>query len=430
MTLNVLVFPGGTEIGLEIRRALGERRDIRLFSAGLDIPNHAPYVFARHFLVPSVHGPGWVERLNEILAAEHIDYIFPAYDDVILALAENAERLKARVVSSPLRTCLITRSKSQTYELFAGVLPVPARYTDAAAVPDGAFPVFVKPDRGQGSQGTHLVYTREELALLLQDERAENIALEYLPGEEYTVDCFSDREAGLLFCGPRRRIRTKNGLAMTSRPVMGDVEVFTRYARLIAGRLALYGAWFFQLKAARDGTLTLQEIAPRIAGTMALNRVRGVNFALLSLFEQERVPIEVLLNDVDVEIDRAVINRYRHSVTYGCVYVDLDDTLIVNESVNVPVAGFLYQCVNRGIPLVLLTRHAGDVDATLRRYRLAGLFDEIVHVQAPATKADYVRRSDAILVDDSFQERRQVRERCGILTFDCSMLEMLIDERV
>ena len=48
---DVLVFPGGTEIGLEIQRALCQCKDIRLYSAGLDVSNHAPYVFARHFSV-------------------------------------------------------------------------------------------------------------------------------------------------------------------------------------------------------------------------------------------------------------------------------------------------------------------------------------------------------------------------------------------
>ncbi len=429
MTLHVLVFPGGTEIGLEIQRALCDRRDIRLFSAGLDVPNHAPYVFARHFLVPSVHGPGWLERLNEILLAEHIDYIFPAYDDVLVALAQNRDRLAARLVTSPTQTCMITRSKSQTYALLRDVLPVPRIYTDAAEV--DAFPVFVKPDRGQGSEDTHLVRTREELARLLDEGRGRYLALEYLPGAEYTVDCFSDREAGLLFCGPRQRLRMKNGLAMTSRPILGpEAAVFREYAEAIGRALPLHGAWFYQAKRAAAGTLKLQEIAPRIAGTMALNRVRGVNFPLLSLFEQERVPIGILLNDLDVELDRALIARYRHPVAYRTVYVDLDDTLIVRGQVNVQAVAFLYQCVNQGKPVVLLTKHAGDLEATLRKHRLAGLFDEVVHMERTASKADYVRDPQGILVDDSYQERKLVSERCGVLTFDCSMLEMLIDERV
>ena len=45
------------------------------------------------------------------------------------------------------------------------------------------------------------------------------IVCEYLPGEEYTVDCFSDREHGLLFAGARVRRRTRNGISVNTAPV-------------------------------------------------------------------------------------------------------------------------------------------------------------------------------------------------------------------
>lgn len=215
---------------------------------------------------------------------------------------------------------------------------------------------------------------------------------------------------------------------MHSCPVHDDV--FAEYARKISDKLALYGAWFFQVKRDRHDVLKLLEMAPRIAGTMALHRVQGVNFALLSIYEQERMPIGILLNQVTVEIDRALVNRYRHSVRYGTVYVDLDDTLILNGAVNVQLVAFLYQCLNAGIRIVLLTKHEADVDQTLRNYRLVEIFDEIIHIDQPAEKWNFIREPDAILIDDSFSERKSVSERLGILTFDCSMLEMLMDDRV
>ncbi len=424
MKYNVLVFPGGTEIGLEIQKSLCQCKDIRLYSAGLDVPNHAPYVFARHFFVPSIHDPSWIHSLNEIITAQGIDHVFPAYDDVLVALAENAERIKARIVSSPLETCLITRSKSKTYHLLTGILPTPELHDDLDTIEQ--YPVFVKPDKGQGSQHTHIFYSREHLAQLLQKNR-EYILMEYLPGEEYTVDCFSDRDAGLLFCGGRQRIRTRMGISMNSRHVQNDV--FVQYANAISKRLTFHGAWFFQVKTDRHGIYKVLEIAPRIAGTMAVHRVQGVNFALLSIYEQERIPIEILVNRVDTEIDRALVNRYKHELRYSVAYIDLDDTLILNGIVNVNLVRFLYQCINKGIRIVLLTKHTTDIDRTLSKHRLTGIFDEIIHLAQSDTKADCIHESDAILIDDSFGERKAVNEKLGILTFDCSMLEMLIDER-
>lgn len=422
---NILVFPGGTEIGLEIYKALHLCKEIRLFSVGADASNHAPYAYARHFTIPKIDHADWIEEINQVIVDNSIDYIFPAYDDIIVALVKNSERIKAKVISSPIETCSIARSKSETYRHLAGFFPVPKIYDKINDVVH--YPVFVKPDRGQGAQDTHIVRTKKQLQNLLK-EKQEMIVTEYLPGEEYTVDCFSDRDAGLLFCRGRERVRTKCGISMSSR-VSAQQDVFLDYAKRIAGRLTFHGAWFFQVKKDQEGVCKLLEVAPRIAGTMALHRVQGINFPLLSLYEQERIPLSILTNDAFVEIDRALVNRYRHDIRYCTVYVDLDDTLILNDGVNLMVIRFIYQCINKGIRVVLLTKHAADVGQTLKRYRLEGIFDDIVHIDKAHDKGDFIQEREAILIDDSFSERRSVAEKRGIYTFDCSMLEVLLDDR-
>ncbi len=422
---NVLVFPGSTGIALEIRTALGPCKEVVLYSAGVEGPTHAPYIFARHLPVPSVHQPGWIEALNRVIADHQIDFVFPAHDDVVVALAGHAAEIAARIVSSPPESCLVARSKSRTYECLREVVPVPTVYPDVEAVP--AYPVFVKPDRGEGSREAQKVTSRRQLECLVEQD-GEYLIMEHLPGAEYTIDCFSDRDAGLLFCGGRERVRTKGGICIHSRTA--ENGLFREYAEAISRKLPLHGAWFYQLKEDRRGQLKLLEIAPRIAGTMAVHRVQGVNFPLLSLYEQLRVPVEIRPNPVEVEVDRVLVSRYRPVVDYDTVYVDLDDTLILRDKVNLPVVRFLYQCVNRGMRLVLLTRHAGDPAETLRRHRLAGLFDEIIRLGPDDPKAGRIRPGRAIFVDDSFRERKAVSERCGIATFDGSMIEMLMDDRV
>jgi carbamoyl-phosphate synthase large subunit len=421
---NILVFPGGTEIGLEIHRALCQCKNVHLFSAGLDVSNHAPYVFQRHYSIPSIHDPTWIDNLNQVVTQCDIDYIFPAYDDVIVALGQNANSIKAPIISSPLETCLISRSKAQTYSLFENIIPVPKMYDNVQEIDQ--YPVFVKPDKGQGSQDTYIVYKKDQFAYL-QDENSRYIISEYLPGDEYTVDCFSDRDAGLLFCGARQRLRIRSGISMNSSIVHDDI--FLEYAQTISSKLKFHGAWFFQVKKDRQGVHKLLEIGARIAGTMALYRVLGVNFALLSIYEQERMPVKILLNDVDVQIDRALVNRYKHNLAYRVVYVDFDDTLILNDAVNLDLVKYLYQCINNKIRIILITKHASNIEQTLKQYRLSGIFDEIIHMEPSASKADYIRESDAILIDDSFSERLDVSKKTGIVTLDCSMLEMLSDER-
>jgi carbamoyl-phosphate synthase large subunit len=423
---RVLVFPGGTEIALEINSALRWCKDVQLFSAGLAVSNHATYVFTQHTQIPSIHKPGWLEALNDLIVRQRIGHVFPAYDDIIVALAVNAERLHAKVVTSPLETCLITRSKSQTYRALRDTVPCPQTYSSSVSVDQ--FPVFVKPDKSQGSQGAHVVDDNMQLTTVLRRDPTA-LVLEYLPGDEYTIDCFSDRDDGLLFCAGRERTRTRSGISMSSHIV--EMPEFRDFALAISKKLKFHGAWFFQLKKDAAGCLKLLEIGPRIAGTMALHRVLGVNFPLLSLYEAQRMPVRIMTNLIQVDIDRALINRYHHNVHYNTVYVDLDDTLIFKSAVNTKLIAFLYQCINEQKKLVLLTRHTAEVEQTLRNYRLAGIFDEIIRVPPrPARKSQYITENNSILIDDSFSERYATQLELGLPTFDCSMLEMLIDDRV
>ena len=85
------------------------------------------------------------------------------------------------------------------------------------------FPVFLKPDIGQGSKGTVLVQCAEEMNFYLDNNRSL-LVLEYLPGTEYTVDCFTDRNGELKFVGARERARVANGISVNSRKVMNDDE--------------------------------------------------------------------------------------------------------------------------------------------------------------------------------------------------------------
>jgi carbamoyl-phosphate synthase large subunit len=153
--------------------------------------------------------------------------------------------------------------------------------------------------------------------------------------------------------------------------------------------------------------------------------VQGVNFPLLSIYEEERLILAIRPNPSRVELDRALGNRYRHVIRFSHLYIDLDDTLILNGVVNLDAIRLVFKCVNEGKKVTLVTRHAGDLEQTLARHRLSGAFDEIIHLRKQEKKSAYIARQDAIYVDDSFAERKDVEQVCGIPTFDCSMIELL-----
>lgn len=419
---NVLVFPAGTEIGLEIYNALKNCKEVTLFAAGQDISNHAKFVYAKYHVLPSIHENEWLPALIGLVQKLKIDYIFPAYDDVIVALSRMEDKIPAAIIIPSALACEVTRSKLSTYRALDGKVRVPRVYKSPENIV--IYPVLVKPDRGQGTQGVRCVNTAVELLHAMSAVR-DPIICEYLPGEEFTVDCFSDRDRGLLFARARSRRRIRNGIAVNT--VTEHLPGVWESAEVIGKVLELRGAWFFQLKRASDGGLTLLEVAPRIAGAMAAHRVAGVNFPLLSIFEHERLQIHILTNSGEIELDRALSNRYRHHVNFNVAYIDLDDTLILRGQVNLQVIKFIYQCINENKIVKLITRHKCDLNKTLDEYRLLNLFDDVIRVTKGTSKSSFICERDAIFIDDSFSERMDVAQRCGIPTFDVSMLEMLTE---
>ncbi len=417
---NVLVFPAGAENALEIHAALRHSLHFRVFG-GSSVDDHARFAY-EHYVggMPHLSEPDFIEGLNDTLQRLDIRVIFPTHDTVAVFMAEHRDRIRAGVIVADARTARICREKRLTFDLFRGTPFCPAIYADANAIP--CFPVFVKPNIGEGGRGAGLVNDAAELAA----RPGDLVICEYLPGEEYTVDCFTDRHGALRFAGPRSRDRVRAGISVASRSRDLTPDI-AGIAETINAALGFRGLWFFQLKRATDGTFKLLEVSSRAAGTMALYRQLGVNFPLLSAFDALGQDITILPNPIGIELDRCLHNRYRIDHAFDTVYIDYDDTIVGEGIVNDLVLRFLYQCANRGVHLVLITRHDGDLLAHMRQHKIAPeLFDEIMHIEATAKKSTFITRRDAVFVDNHFPERQDVASRCGIPVFDVDAVECLI----
>jgi hypothetical protein len=200
-----------------------------------------------------------------------------------------------------------------------------------------------------------------------------------------------------------------------------------RIANVINTTVSLDGAWFFQVKRDALGRWKLLEFAPRQSSTMGLYRHCGVNFALLNLFNASRMPVQILRNDYPLQLDRCLQNRFKAGLQYKRVYVDFDETVATEGRVHGRVMDYLYQCRNRGIQLVLITKHRGDLAQTLRHCAIAEqLFDRIIHLQEEDNKADFIEPEGAIFIDNYWHDRRDVSAKHGIPVFDVDAVECLM----
>ena len=422
---NILVFPAGTEIAFEIHDALKNSKFVRLFGA-TSVPCHAEFVFQTCVTgLPFVDDPALIPALNRVIDAYGIDYVYPAHDSALLRFSEERDALHAKVVASARETVGICRSKTRTYRFLSGAPYLPAFYGSPDEIP--GYPVFIKPAVGQGSQGARMIKDRPHLEEALSEGQEYTIC-EYLPGEELTVDCFTDRHGSLLVVSPRSRERIRAGIAVRSRN-LPLTEELQSIAEDINRRLSFNGAWFFQVKKNAAGQFRLLEIAPRIAGTMGLTRNLGINMPLLTLYNFWGIDVSLIPNREDLLLDRAFISRFQTNLSYSSVYVDFDDTLIVRGKVNAFLMMFLYQAFNQGKRLCLLTRHSTDIFSDLEKACIpASLFSEIIRLDEAGAKTDYIA-PDSIFIDDSFSERKRVRDALGIPVFDLDMIESLIDWR-
>ena len=420
---NILVFPCGSEVALDIFNAVRYSRFFHLVGAS-SVSDHGMYVYEDYIgNLPFLNDPGFIPAIRRVVEERAIDAIFPAMDSVISKLKEHEGELGCKVIAPEIRTTSICLEKRKTYELFADYVPVPELY-DFNSVQ--SFPVFIKPNIGYGGHGTRLISSKEELSFFAAG-RKDLLIMENLPGEEYTVDCFTDRKGDLLFCSARVRNRIRNGISVNTFFV-DDQSDFLRLGGVINSVLSFRGAWFFQVKRNNQGRLVLMEIAPRIGGSSLLSKAIGVNLALLTLFDAFDVDVAIQKNAYEIELDRALDTKYHcKDLHYNTVYVDYDDCIILNgKIINSELIKFLYECVNEGKHIVLLTKHQGDLDSELKRFRLVGLFDEILHIAREEDKITYISDLDSIFIDDSFSERALVQSRYGIPVFGPDMIDVLL----
>lgn len=392
MKKKVLIYPCGTEIGMEMWESLRHSKHFEVFGAnGIDCAGFRLYDKGHRAILEKLEDIGLLCELWEI------DIVLPAHDQVQYNLCKILYDDK-RVVLPDLSTVGVTRSKTRTYHTFHEISPI---------IVD-TFPAFVKPDRGQGSRGARICHNAEELSAI-EREFGEVVQTEILEGPEYTVDCFTDRHGHLRYVQARDRTETRGGISVNTTFVQ-DQSDWLKAAVLINKRLKMRGAWFFQIKGGK-----LLEIAPRIAGSSGINRAYGVNLTELTIWD-------FLGHDVTVPVveprGRKAMRRLDtkiFGVDFVSVYVDIDDTLFVDGNPNPDMVAMLHRWRNNGKHVHLITRSKDYIYAN--RAKLFGLDLPCSHVKQDEPKSKFINPYRAIFVDDSFAEREEVRRALGIPVF-------------
>jgi carbamoyl-phosphate synthase large subunit len=128
---------------------------------------------------------------------------------------------------------------------------------------------------------------------VLPTEFPELLVTEYMPGEEYSVDMFRNKNGTVVV--PRLRRSIRSGISFETEVDLSKSEIIS-YSNLLADYLDLKFCFGFQFKLDENGIPKILESNPRVQGTMVASLFAGFNMIYYSV--KEVLGEEVTLENV------------------------------------------------------------------------------------------------------------------------------------
>lgn len=423
MKKRVLVLSCGALTGTDMNVALKDNEEFEMWGTSI-YKNHGVYVYKNYIDdIPKMNDPNFIKILNENISKYKIKYIVPTHEDMCVFLQANKDKINAIPVCSEYETALLCRYKTKTYEKMKNYDFVTKTYKKDEVT---EFPVFVKKDDDQGARNAYKVNNKNELDLYASDPNM--IICEYLPGDEVTIDCFTNKDGKLLFCNPRATDRMLAGIDVHARRIELNDEI--KYiAESLNKEIKFRGCWFFQIKKDINGKFKLLEIATRLPGAFSLSRCLDVNLPLMALKDLEGEDIELTFNNISIEADKEFFGKYSLGIEYDTVYIDYKTCFENIERIDSFLMMYLYQCINKNIRINLLVENGENALESLNNKKIdKNIFSEIISIDRDEIKNILCEKSILLSNDDKL--KNEVRKnKNGYCCFSNSIIESLIDWR-
>lgn len=306
--------PGAPGVVRSLRLVQG--RPMRII--GVDMNPLAPGRFLTdHFAtVPSAREPDFIATIAGICRQHQVDVVLPLVIGELIKFAEASRAFLAAGTVVSVSGAANLRAAIDKGMLFAALrtahMEVPRHVlvrTGAEllrALRDLGYPsqaVCFKPTVSDGGRGFHriappperlrslfaqkadsndITYEEIERLLAISDpfDIPELLAMEYLPGREYSVDILADH-GKVLVAVSRLREQTAGGVTTTG--VTCLEEDVLRYASDVVARLGLHGNVGVQVRRDRNGEVRIIEVNPRIQGSIVHCTASGVNLPYLAV---------------------------------------------------------------------------------------------------------------------------------------------------
>jgi carbamoyl-phosphate synthase large subunit len=319
--INILMTGAGAPGAAGILGCLQKESSFRITLADAS-PNAVGKWLGNDFqTIPFGHDPAFTDTLLSLCRKKNIHIVLPLVTRELIPLAQHAKEFElagTKLPVSPAASLEIANNKSRLYEFlqwrgiavpgFSVAETIEQFKTAVAGLGYPGTAVCFKPSVSNGSRGFRIIseqmneldllFNHKPASIYLRFEEAvrilssgpfpELLISEYLPGEEYSVDCLADHGEPVLIV-PRLRKRMINGISVEGEFV--KEETIIGYCRQVIKELQLHGNIGIQVKRSAAGTFLMLEINPRMQGTISAGLGAGINLPVLAVKQELDLPI-------------------------------------------------------------------------------------------------------------------------------------------
>ena len=286
--MNILLTGAGGSAAIAFLNAVSQMKDINIFMADMDKHSTGLYLVPaeRRALVPAGTSKEFPEYVLSLCVRNNIDVLIPTVDCELAPVASYKKRFAeagVQLVTSPESTLKDCYDKYQLMQVLEEVVPLVhfQLFDESTDIESLDFPLIAKPRSGSGSRDITLIDNPADLHVI---PRNGTFLLQgYLPGKEFSVDVFVNKNGKAIANVVRERIKVDSGIAVISQTLID--QRISNMAAKIATHLGIRYVANIQLKMDEFNQPRLLEINPRFPGTMPLTVASGVNMPELCIRE-------------------------------------------------------------------------------------------------------------------------------------------------
>lgn len=294
-------------------RGNGER-NIRIVGVDMNDEPSIQYLVDKFYVVPPATAPNYVDTMIDICRKERVDVYFPNISaevsavsirksefDAIGTIVSIADPNAVNIANNKLHTYDFLKEHGIKIPLYYGVHCVEDFIIGSEKLGYPEKPVCLKIVNGSGSRGVRIIdstknryqifayekpssfYVSYEdmLSILNEAEQLDEMMLvEYMPGDEYTVDLLADHGKVLYMVG-RENIVSLMSVAQES--VVKKIDSAYEISEQIVKALSFEGNIGFDFMCDAHGIPVLMDINPRLTATVSVIAAAGVNLPYLRI---------------------------------------------------------------------------------------------------------------------------------------------------